>query len=69
MRRRLLLSGLAAAAAFTQTLPAAAATFTPPPFPRLGGYLIGGPQNYDNAQYAAQIARLDLAILSVWPNG
>jgi hypothetical protein len=67
MIRRCLLSALLAAAAVTQIHAAAAATFTPPPFPRLGGVLIGSPFNYDDAQYASQIARLDLAILSVWP--
>jgi hypothetical protein len=56
---------LVAAAAFAQPHVASAQATTS--FPKLGGYLIGSPQNYDNAQYAAQIAKLDIAILSVWP--
>jgi hypothetical protein len=64
--RRLFFFGLMALFTFAQTM-AGAATFTPPPFPRLGGYLIGGSHNYDDSAYAAQIARLDVAILAVWP--
>ena len=59
---------LAAAAAFVQIHPAAAeSTAVSPPFPRLGGYLIGSPQDYSNPAYAAQIARLNFAVLTVWP--
>jgi hypothetical protein len=36
-------------------------------FPRVAAYLIGDPRNYENAEYQEKIAKLDLAILSVWP--
>jgi hypothetical protein len=45
----------------------AAWAFNKPDFPRLGGYLIGSPQNYEDAGYQSQIARLNVAILNVWP--
>ncbi len=41
--------------------------FDKPPYPRLGGYLIGSPHNYDDANYQASIARLSVAVLNVWP--
>jgi hypothetical protein len=62
---RWVLRGLLLAAAATSS---AALAFTPPPFPRLGGYLINAPQNYDSPTYQAQIARLNTVILNVWPN-
>jgi hypothetical protein len=37
------------------------------PFPRLGGDLIGTPQNYQDPVYQAQIARLNFVILGAWP--
>jgi hypothetical protein len=36
-------------------------------FPRLGGILIGSPQDYWDPAYQANIAKLDVAILSVYP--
>jgi hypothetical protein len=36
-------------------------------FPRLGGCLIGNPHDYWDPSYQAQIARLNIAVLSVWP--
>jgi hypothetical protein len=36
-------------------------------FPRTAAYLIGDPRNFEDANYQASIAKLDLAILSVWP--
>ena len=36
-------------------------------FPRTAAYLIGDPRNYQDAEYQKRIAKLDLAILSVWP--
>lgn len=36
-------------------------------FPRTAGYLIGDPRNYESTDYQARIAKLDIAILSVWP--
>jgi hypothetical protein len=35
-------------------------------FPRLGGMLIGSPQNYDAASYQQQIAKLDFAVLGMY---
>jgi hypothetical protein len=45
----------------------AAHAYQPPPFPRIGGYLIGDPHAYDDPTYQAQIARLSVAILNIWP--
>ena len=42
-------------------------SFTKPDFPRLGGYLIGSPQNYEDPNYQKQIARLNVVILNDWP--
>jgi hypothetical protein len=36
-------------------------------FPRTAAYLIGDPRNYEDQTYQARIAKLDIAILSVWP--
>ncbi|MBK6923473.1 MAG: hypothetical protein IPH07_39160 [Deltaproteobacteria bacterium] len=36
------------------------------PFPRLGGMLIGNPKSYDDPEYQAEIARLDLAVLGMY---
>lgn len=36
-------------------------------YPRLGGILIGSPQDYWDPAYQANIAKLDVAILSVYP--
>lgn len=44
-----------------------AQAYEKPPFPRLGGYLIGAPQNFDDPNYQAAIARLDVAVLTAWP--
>jgi hypothetical protein len=62
MARRWLISGLLAAAAFAQ-IHAAVAQSTSPPFPRLGGYLIGG-----NTQglTATHVAKLDVMALAAW---
>lgn len=38
-----------------------------PDFPRLGGYLIGSPQNYDDPSYQAAISKLDVAVIGTWP--
>jgi hypothetical protein len=43
-----------------------AQAYVKPQFPRLGGYLIGSPQNYDDPNYQANIARLHVVILNVW---
>lgn len=38
-----------------------------PAFPRLGGIKIGSPQNYDDAAYRAQLAKLQLVLINVYP--
>jgi hypothetical protein len=67
MVRRAILSALsvfaiAQADASTQSTP------TSPQYPLLGGYLISSPQNYDDATYSTNIAKLNFAILTVWPS-
>jgi hypothetical protein len=47
---------------------AAAASTDSPKFPRLGGYLIGSPQTYEDSRYQTSIARLNLAIINTWPS-
>jgi hypothetical protein len=63
--RRWFFSGLLAVVALAQ-INAVRAQAVSPPFPRLGGVLLS-PADYGDATFAAQIARLNLAILSVWP--
>lgn len=41
-------------------------TVTAIPFPRLGGMLIGNPQDYDRPAYQHQVAKLDLAVLGMY---
>ncbi|MET0657585.1 MAG: putative glycoside hydrolase [Steroidobacteraceae bacterium] len=38
-----------------------------PDFPRLAGVNVGGPFNYQDATYQAQLSRLNLSILASWP--
>ncbi len=45
----------------------AAAAHADDSFPRTAAYLIGDPRNYESAEYQEKIAKVDLAILSVWP--
>ncbi|MGH8220966.1 MAG: hypothetical protein ACREUT_20725, partial [Steroidobacteraceae bacterium] len=44
-----------------------ASAFTPPPFPRLAGINIGAPQDYNDATYEANLAKLSFSIVSMWP--
>ena len=60
MARRSLLLGLLVAVALAQTHTASAQSF-----PRLGGYLIGSPQQYD--QQESKIAKLGVAVLQMYP--
>jgi Hypothetical glycosyl hydrolase family 15 len=60
MARRSLLLGLLAAVACAQMHTASAQSF-----PRLGGYLIGSPQQYD--QQESKIAKLGVAVLQMYP--
>lgn len=66
MFRRILISALSAFV-FSQVHASTQSTPTSPVYPLLGGYLIGGMQNYTDASYAATIAKLNLAILTIWP--
>jgi hypothetical protein len=36
-------------------------------FPRLGGVNNGGPQNYDDVAYQADLAKLGVVLLGIWP--
>src|SRR6185437_11621753 len=56
---------LAAAAALTVC--AAAQAFTPPPFPRIGGIQIGGPYDYNDPTYQAELAKQSVMILNYYP--
>lgn len=51
----------------TNPSPSAPPTASSGDFPRLGGMLIGSPQNYDEAAYQQQIAKLDMAVLGMYP--
>ena len=44
-----------------------AMAFTEPPFPRLATVNFSNPQNYDNAAFEAQLARYNIAMLSIYP--
>jgi hypothetical protein len=68
MARSWLISGLLAAAALAQSH-AAAAQSTSPPFPRLGGYLIGGSVQsaFGTTSYQQQVAKLGAAVISTYP--
>src|SRR5262249_52498461 len=45
----------------------AVTTTTGDPFPRIGGYQIGGAQDYWTSSYQQQLAKQNLTILSYWP--
>jgi hypothetical protein len=68
MARRFFLSGLLAVAACTQIHPAAAQSTTPP-FPRLGGYLIGASvqSTFGTTSYQQQVAKLGAAVIGTYP--
>jgi hypothetical protein len=46
---------------------AAAAAFTKPDFPRVGGIQIGSPMNYNDANYQANLAKQSVMILGMYP--
>jgi hypothetical protein len=66
MVRRLLISAISVLA-FAQAQANPKSTPNAPLYPLLGNYLIGGPQDYGAASYTANIAKLNMAILTVWP--
>jgi hypothetical protein len=55
---------LATSVALLLAIPALAAD--KPPFPRLAGVNNGGPHNYEEAAYQAQLAKLDFSVLGYW---
>jgi hypothetical protein len=55
------------AAAATVLAASAASAADKPPFPRLGGINIGNPMNFEDTGYQAQLARLDMSILNIFP--
>jgi hypothetical protein len=67
MARRFLLSALLAVAAFAQIH--AAAAQSSPPFPRVGGYLIGGSVQsaFGTTSYQQQVAKLGAAVIGIYP--
>jgi putative glycosyl hydrolase-like family 15 (GHL15) protein len=67
MVRRLLISSVLSACAFTSAHAATGSSPTAPIYPLLGGYLTSGSQNVGNATYLANIAKLNMAVLSTWP--
>ena len=59
---------LAACAAVAALMAAASAlAFTPPPFPRIAGIDIGGPFDYNDASYQAELAKQSVMILNYYP--
>jgi hypothetical protein len=44
-----------------------AMAFTQPPFPRTATVNFSNPQNYDNATFQAQLAKYNIAMLSIYP--
>jgi hypothetical protein len=66
MFRRALISAVSVFV-FAQVHASTQSTPTAPLFPLIGGYLEGGMQNYGDPTYAAQIAKLNMAILTIWP--
>ncbi|HKQ80908.1 MAG TPA: putative glycoside hydrolase [Steroidobacteraceae bacterium] len=65
MRR---LTSLLATSAALLLAAGTASAYDKPDFPRLAGVNVGGPFNYDDATYQAQLSRLNLSILASWPN-
>ena len=68
--RRLLVSGLLAAAAVAQIHAAVAQSSTSPSFPRLGGTFVAGGSmgvGFGTPAYQAQIAKLGAAVIGIWP--
>jgi hypothetical protein len=44
-----------------------AMAFTQPPFPRIATVNFSSPQNYDNAAFQAQLAKYNIAMLTIYP--
>jgi len=63
---RHVLTAFAAAAALATC--SSAFAFTPPPFPRIGGIQVGGPFDYNDPTYQAQLARQSVMVLNYYPN-
>ena len=68
MFRNPIRQGLTALAAVTALAAGTSAfAFTPPPFPRIAGVQYGGPFNYDDSTYQAQMAKQSITLLNYWP--
>lgn len=68
MIRNPLRHGLATVAAVAGLATCASAfAFTPPPFPRIGGIQVGGPFNYNDPTYQAELAKQAVTVLEYWP--
>ncbi len=65
MRIKSFLTVSAAVAMFALATSAGAAD--KPNFPRVGAYLIGPPHSYGDSNYAAKVAKLDVAVYNGWP--
>ncbi|HEV2269447.1 MAG TPA: putative glycoside hydrolase [Steroidobacteraceae bacterium] len=59
------LTALAAVAALATC--ASAAAFTPPSFPRIAGIQVGGPFNYNDPSYQAEMAKQAITVMNFWP--
>jgi hypothetical protein len=57
----------AATAALLPFVSFSAQAFEKPPFPRLGGYKISTPQDYENPDYLADLTKLDVLVLQNFP--
>ncbi len=60
-------AALAVAAALATGPAARAQSFTPPPYPRIGGIQIGTPYDYNDPTYQAELARQSVMILGYYP--
>lgn len=68
MHRKAFRHGLTALAAVATLAAAASAfAFSPPPYPRIGGIQVGGPFNYNDPTYQAELAKQDIMVLNDWP--
>jgi hypothetical protein len=66
MMRKFLFT-LSGAAAAVASLAAPSQAFAADDFPRLATYAIAAPHDYYNAEYQKKLAKLDVAILSIYP--
>ena len=68
MIRNAIRQGLTALAAVSALAASASAlAFTPPPFPRIAGVQYGGPFDYNDSTYQAEMAKQSITLLNYWP--